>query len=299
MLRVEDSGQRPLKCLGRRKTILPLLGESLQHDLLKIWTNRRVVLRRGRDDALLDLFERVEIGFSEKEPPARQHLIQNDAGGKDVRSRVDFQAGRLLGGHVSEFSFQDPGLRAVQFEFRLGNSEVDDFHLSVVRDHDVLRRDVPVNDVERFAGHRIALRVGVFEALEHFDSDEQGLGNAESKLFLMAFFEDGPKILSIDVFHRDKIVVADLAQIGDLANVGMRETDRNFRLVDEHLDELVVFGKVGQNTFDDEQPFEPADAESFGLEYFGHSADGDSVEEKVLSVNGGFKAHGSEVGLQG
>src|SRR5581483_74967 len=71
-------------------------------------------------------------------------------------------------------------------------------------------------------------------------------------------------------------------EVEDLADVGVVQLNRDLRLVDEHGDEFFIFGDVRQDALDGEQALEALDAERLGLEYLGHAADVDAVEQVVF-----------------
>ena len=52
-------------------------------------------------------------------------------------------------------------------------------------------------------------------------------------------------------------------------------------LVDEHLDEVVVLGEVGEHPLDRDEVRAPLGVEGLGAKDLGHAAERDAVEEVV------------------
>jgi len=148
-----------------------------------------------------------------------------------------------------------------------------------------------VDDVERLPCDGVGFSVRVIEPLADLDRRVERHRNGQGALGLIALFQDGAEVLAVDVLHCDEIVVADLAQVGDLADVRMAELDGDLGFVDEHLDKLLILREMGQNPFDDQQSLETPDAECLGLENLRHASDGDPVEKKVFAVNGALETH--------
>ena len=63
---------------------------------------------------------------------------------RSTRSRA-----RLLGRHVRDLALEHAGARLERRVHRLRDAEVDDLHLAVVGDEDVVRGHVAVDDAER------------------------------------------------------------------------------------------------------------------------------------------------------
>ena len=75
----------------------------------------------------------------------------------------------------------------------------------------------------------------------------------------------------------------------------MREADRELRLVDEHVDEPLALGELGQDPLDDEDLLEAFDAEALGLEDLGHAALAEPLQQAVAAkglVHGGVRRSG-------
>ena len=89
---------------------------------------------------------------------ARKHLVEDGAEGEDVAARIGWLASHLLRRHVPECPEDDAGLRSCGrgrevgglgtflLAGALGQSEVEDLDPAVLRDEEVLRLQIPVND---------------------------------------------------------------------------------------------------------------------------------------------------------
>jgi hypothetical protein len=165
---------------------------------------------------------------------------------------------------------------------RLGDAEVDDLDLAFVRDEDVLRRAVAVDDLEG-AAQRVALLVRVVETLEDLGDDEARHRHRDLLLQLARAVLELEQILAPDVLHRDEVSALGAAELEDLADVRMRELPDDLRLVDEHLDELAVLAHRREDPLDRDDLLEPLDAVALGLEHLGHATDGDPIEEEVFT----------------
>ena len=83
--------------------------------------------------------------------------------------------------------------------------------------------------------------------------------------------------------HRDVERAAGAAEVVDADDVRVLEADRDLRLVDEHVDEVVVLDEVREDALDGDQALEPLGAEGLRLEHLGHAAHPDALEEEVFS----------------
>src|ERR1017187_10520172 len=88
---------------------------------------------------------------------------------------VDGFAARMLRRHVRDLAFQAPARRVVaELARALRDAEIDDLHVAAESDHDVLGRDVAMDDVERSAVE-IPLLVGVCEPRADPERHREGM----------------------------------------------------------------------------------------------------------------------------
>jgi hypothetical protein len=97
---------------------------------------------------------------------ARQRLPEHDTHSVDVGAAVHGAAADLLGRHVLQLALELPILGRVKSDRGLRDTEVQDARDAVDPDHDVLRRDVAVDDAQRSTGFADGL-VGGVESFEH------------------------------------------------------------------------------------------------------------------------------------
>jgi len=262
--------------------IVHVLGQRLEDDPLELVGDLPVVRRRRQDLDVADLLEGREVALADEEALAGQQLVQDDAAGEDVGAPIDRQAAHLLGRHVPELALEDAGLGLGALAGRLGDAEVDQLHLALERDEDVLRADVAVDEVELAAG-LVALVVRVVEALADLHDDEAGLRHRHRLALGAAAIEDRAQVAAVDVLERDVVAAIDDAEVEDLGDVRVVQLHRDLRLVDEHLDELFVLRDVRKDALHGDEALEALDAVRLGPEDLRHPADVDPLEEVVLA----------------
>ena len=147
---------------------------------------------------------------------AREHLIEHDAEGIQVTARVGIEALGLLGRDIVHGA---DGLTAALFMDILerGDAEVSDLDHVIVRDHDVLRLDVPVDD---------AVGVRVLQRLADLRGVVQRLRGAEYTVLCHALLER----LALDELHDNILRLAAVADIVDRDDIRLREHGDRVRL---------------------------------------------------------------------
>src|SRR6185503_822162 len=130
------------------------------------------------------------------------------------------------------------------------------FYVAIIGNYDVLRRNIAMNDIQRLARFRIAPLVGVLKTFEDFNNDADGDADRQHLLFGETLFDDGAQIFAVDVLHGNEVVHANAAKIENLHDVGVRKFHGDLRLIDEHADEVFVFGKVREDLLDHQQTLE-------------------------------------------
>ena len=154
-----------------------------------------------------------------EETLARQQLVQDDAEREEVAPTVDRLSPRLLGRHVLDLALERPGLGLGGLRRGLGDPEVAELDVALVRDEDVLRRDVAVHDVELVAVG-VAPAVRVVEGRGHLRGDVNGQRNGQGHRVLARRLLDRPQVPAVDVLHRDEVAARlDLAQVVDVNDV--------------------------------------------------------------------------------
>src|SRR5262249_48594032 len=140
------------KFVGRLKTLLRILLEAAQRDLLERRWYRGVSQRRPNGAFLQLLQENRRRRLIRERHFADEHLVQDDAERVDIAARIDSPALDLLGRHVVGRAERAAGARELRRLVEgLGDAEVDQLReLAAVRagrEHDVLRLQVAVDDV--------------------------------------------------------------------------------------------------------------------------------------------------------
>ena len=215
-----------------------------------------VDLRDARHLRRLHLLHRLEVGVAEEEALPREQLPQDDADREDVGPRVDVLPHRRLGREVGELALDDARLALFELAVRLGEAEVHDLHLAVLRDEHVRRRHVAVDDVERDPV-RVRQLVGVREALADLERDvDRGLDRKVAAR-LLDVLDDRLEVRPVDELHDDEVRVVADADVEDLDAVRVRELRREARLVEEHRDELLLRRQVRQDALDGDLLLKP------------------------------------------
>ena len=112
-----------------------------------------------------DFKHRRAVILRTKEPLASQHLPDHNTKRKNIASTIEVLTQLyLLGCEISRRAFDQPGLRH-RPKRGLGDSEIDEFHRSVIEHDDVLRVDVPMNHFHRSARDRFGKLVYVMQGL--------------------------------------------------------------------------------------------------------------------------------------
>jgi hypothetical protein len=100
-------------------------------------------------------------------------------------------------------------------------------------------------------------------------------------VLLGAAAQDLVEIRAVDELHRDVVGLADAAEIERLRDVAVRQLDGDLRLVDEHLDELLVLREVRMDHLERDVLLEPGDAGGLREMDLGHAADCDLADQPV------------------
>ncbi len=138
---------------------------------------------------------------------------------------------------------------------RLGDAEVDDLNLALPRDQDVGWADVAVDQVERLPGV-VGLAVGVGQPVGDLANDQQAEIGGYSDLPLLAAVVQAAEIAALHVLQRQEVLVVHHADLIDRHDVAVRELDRDLRLLDEALQEVLVLRQIGQDFLDHDGLFE-------------------------------------------
>ena len=266
-----------LHLLGGLVAVLGLGGQRLHDDALELCGEATAHRRRGRDLGLGDHADRVVIILPTEQARADRDLVEHDPQGEDVRALVELAAipDDLLGAHVRELPLELAGLGVGEALLGLRDPEVTDLHAPVHRDQDVLRRDIPVHDVERLPG-AVPASVRVVQARGGLGDDLDRQRERDEVVDLEATLAQRPQVLPVHELHGDVEEVLDLTEVIDLDDARVVELRGDARLVEEHRDELWIFCQVLVDALDRHLLGEPADLTlALGEEHLGHASLGD------------------------
>lgn len=144
---VEEALKVFLHLAGVLVTDMEIACEGLHDDGIELLGDLGVDSARWYGFGFADLFEGMEVAFTDKQALSREDLVQDDTDTEDIGALIEREPLDLFGGHVAEFTFEDTGLCACGLALGLGDAKVDDLDIAVVGDEDVLWRDIAVDDV--------------------------------------------------------------------------------------------------------------------------------------------------------
>ena len=271
--RLERDGHR----LGRGEAAVRVLRQSTQHERVELLGDGRVEGPRWRHRVLDDLADDggLVVGLEQALPGER--LPEDDGGGVDVGLHIDRHPAQLLGGHVRELSFDLAVACGVHPAEGLGHPEVDDAGDAVEADEQVLGRDVAVHERERSP----VLAGGFVRRMQA----AQGLADDRRRdrhrdVFACRPRQTGERFAE-QVLHDEE----QLAVLGDDVegryDVGVTDPGGQARFVEEHRDELGVFGELRVQALDRDGPGEPRRPAQPSQVNGGHPARGELVVDRV------------------
>ena len=158
-----------------RRACEPVIAVALERgedQPVEVGWARRVVRRRRGDLCLADLAHRLEVSARGEQGRRGHQLPRDDAHREHVGDRAELHAERRLGRHVAELAFDLPALGVELATVRLRDAEVDHLHVAGMRDDDVRRRDVAVDDPQRHT-LLVEARVCVLERVAHLADERQ------------------------------------------------------------------------------------------------------------------------------
>ena len=133
---------------GAGEALVGVLGQRSEDDVVD--GLRDLCQAAGRRHPTLgDLLHDEQLIVRPEQPSTSEHLPQDDARLEHVGARVYRAPEALLRRQVRVLAFDRAGHRLGDPLLGPGDTEVDELHLTVVGDHDVLRVDVPVHDLKR------------------------------------------------------------------------------------------------------------------------------------------------------
>jgi hypothetical protein len=168
----------------------------------------------------------------------------------------------------------------LELAVRLREPEVRDLDLAVTGDEHVGRRHVAVDDAELLA-LRVDGLVRVREALADLQAHQTGGLDRDLLPAGAPVLDDCLQVGAIHELHDDEVRVVADADVEDLNTVRVRQMRTGPRLVEEHADELLLFGEVREDALDRDDLLEPLEARALGAVDLGHTASGDSLDDSI------------------
>ena len=195
-------------------------------------------------------------------PGAGQHLVKQDAGGKNIRARIDSIAARLLGrgvrsgavGHADFGNFRVMNSRRSRRVFvqQFRQTKVENFNLAVRRDHHVAGLDVAMDDTASVRGGK---------CIGSLQSDRQSTLERQR-----ATVHELPHVSTLDVLHGDEVNAIDLVEVEDGADVWVVQRGSEARFTFKTFEVCFACGQFGGQNFDNQG------AAEFGIDGFIDSA---------------------------
>src|SRR5688500_6106257 len=119
-------------------------------------------------------------------------------------------ASNLLRAHISKLALEDSGLSFLRTIGSFGNTKVNDLQFAFIGDQNVLRRNIPMNNVE-FPSPRVLLSMGMIETLTDLRSNVDRLSRGHELRSFSVSLHHGTQIPPCNIFHRNVIGVARLS----------------------------------------------------------------------------------------
>jgi len=258
-------------------------------------TRERRRLDLALDQRVDDLLRGAAI-----QPLPDRDLVEHDAEREDVAAVIDVLARRLLRRHVAELAGQHLGARVLAARAR--DPEIDHLHEAVLRDEQVRRRDIEVDDVERLAGQRrafrAALRVKIAQPRGRLADQLDRVLERQEPAVRDAAPAQLVELLTDDVLHRDVRDAVVLVDVVDVHDVGVVELRADLRLVEEHLDDPRIIGELRAQLLDHDFLLEAGHRRLARQIDLRHTADREPAQQRVapaelhrLEIRGAVARH--------
>ena len=127
-------------------------------------------------------------------------------------------------------------------------------------------------------------RVGVVQALGQLHHHPHALLGQKGLARLQRVLDDVLQVVALDVFHRDVVAAVLRIEIVNLNDIRVLQLRGDGRLVDEHLDEVLILREVRQDPLDHDGLLEALGAGRLRTEDLRHPPHRDATKEHVLSV---------------
>ena len=218
--------------LGRALvTLVRVNGQALDHHCVERLRHGWIHLPGRRGRLLGALQQAGQHGVGLEGYLAGEHLVENDAQGKQVGPGIDPPALGLLRRHVSRRAHQHAGLRHAVHFHRPRQPEVHHRDPAAAVYHDVLRLEVAVND---------ALGMGRFQGAGHLPHYTEAFIVGGPSLL-----EQGSEVPPLDELHGDELEALGHAQVINADDVLVGDLAGQDQLLLEAREDLGIAGQFG------------------------------------------------------
>jgi hypothetical protein len=239
--------ERDPHLLGGLESFVDIASDGAADDGVERWIDLREFA--GAGDGLVDHgAQGGQLVFAQEQPAASDAFPQHHAEGKDVRPRIDRLAACLLGSHVAKLALERARIGVAQAAEGACDAEIDDLHRAFEGHHDVLGRDVAMDEAEQVA-RGVGQLVGVVQTRCRVGHDERAQVVGNRGLGLFRLLEDRCKRLALHQFHREEIFILRAANLGDAHDIGVVQHGGDAGLVEEHGDEVGFTARWGRTFF--------------------------------------------------
>ena len=233
----------------RCRPLIRVLREHPHDERVEYRRNAAVQSRRRHRVPENDRTQDRHVGARVERVPARRKLVQHDAQREDVARWSHELAGRLLRRHVTHRSDDDTRLRDACIRIarrrgllrKLRDPEVENLHVSVVAQHEILGLDVPMNDA-RLMGY--GERAGGLRP-------DPGDGRDGWR-----FGPELAKSSALDELHGDEMPCRRFTDLVDRDDVGMVQRRRRAGFAAKALHRIGVKYAMAREELHDELPLE-------------------------------------------
>ena len=164
----------------------------------------------------------------------------------------------------------------------LGDSEVGKFFVAFLRNHNVFRIGVPMNDSQG-PSFVVGLEMGIAETPANSGDDENGQVGGSVLVGFDMPFQKLFEVPSGDEFHRHEILLANLPQMVGLNDIRVDQISHQLGFADEIVPELLNGRVFLPNQLDRDDLAETTDTTLGGLVNHAHSAFGDFSGKFVVN----------------
>lgn len=222
------------------------------------------------------------LAFGEAGPhrASRGGFPQEDPYGEEIGAAVDgvigFGRPQLFGREIRDLPL-DHAVFRLRAARELRDTEVQHFDVAVVRDDEVLRRYVAMDDAERASVVSCEL-VDVVQPFERFGQHEELELEGERRTQLVS---QGRQRRSIEVLHGQNGHTGDLERFVDLHDVRVRHVRREPRFGEEVRPNHRILGQRRFEALEHAQLAEPAEPSLLGEVHLGRTSLAELLEDVV------------------